>query len=238
MPAQPANAEIIDCIVGLSRKLLAEDENITGVLQEVAAAGCALLANCSAASVTLVEDGRPRTVAATDERAVAVDEKQYEADEGPCLTASRTERVVRIDSMCEERRWEAARRAAAGRGFASLLSVPFVLPDARAFGALNLYSEIEAGFSAEDEQVCQEFTTHASAVVANARAYWSAVENARQLTAAMESRATIEQAKGILIAARGCTAEEAFEVLREASRRQNRKLRDVAHDVVEAARGE
>jgi AmiR/NasT family two-component response regulator len=52
---------------------------------------------------------------------------------------------------------------------------------------------------------------------------------------AMESRAVIEQAKGVLMAQRRLDAEAAFEVLREASQRYNRKLRDIASGIVRSA---
>jgi len=65
--------------------------------------------------------------------------------------------------------------------------------------------------------------------------YAAAVERADQLQHAMASRATIEQAKSIIMDRRGCTADEAFAALREASTRSNRKLRDIARFVVEGA---
>lgn len=53
------------------------------------------------------------------------------------------------------------------------------------------------------------------------------------LRKAMESRADIEQAKGIIMATMRCTADEAFDVLRQQSQHVNRKLRDVARDLIE-----
>lgn len=47
---------------------------------------------------------------------------------------------------------------------------------------------------------------------------------------------TIEQAKGILIGQEGYSDEEAFDVLKSASMRENRKLRDIAADLVRSAR--
>jgi AmiR/NasT family two-component response regulator len=70
--------------------------------------------------------------------------------------------------------------------------------------------------------------------VANAEARWQLSEQARNMRLAMESRAVIEQAKGVLMAQRKLTAEQAFEVLREASQRYNRKLRDIASGIVES----
>jgi hypothetical protein len=49
----------------------------------------------------------------------------------------------------------------------------------------------------------------------------------------MESRAVIEQAKGIIMAANRCSPEAAFDILRRASQHQNRKLRDIAEEIVE-----
>ena len=57
---------------------------------------------------------------------------------------------------------------------------------------------------------------------------------AEQMQRALESRARIEQAKGVLMAARGCTEEEAFAVLVELSQSANRKLRDVAQALVDS----
>jgi AmiR/NasT family two-component response regulator len=45
----------------------------------------------------------------------------------------------------------------------------------------------------------------------------------------------IEQAKGVLTAQQGCPPEDAFQLLVAASQRANRKLRDIAQDVVDAA---
>ena len=48
----------------------------------------------------------------------------------------------------------------------------------------------------------------------------------------MSSRAVIEQAKGVLMAEQGCLPEEAFELLRAASQRENVKLREIAERIV------
>jgi AmiR/NasT family two-component response regulator len=60
-------------------------------------------------------------------------------------------------------------------------------------------------------------------------------EKARNMRIAMDTRAVIEQAKGVLMAQRHVDADQAFELLREASQRYNRKLRDIASGIVEGA---
>jgi AmiR/NasT family two-component response regulator len=52
----------------------------------------------------------------------------------------------------------------------------------------------------------------------------------------LETLPTIEQAKGILIGREGYSDDEAFDVLRSASMRQNRKLRDIAADLIRNTR--
>jgi AmiR/NasT family two-component response regulator len=71
--------------------------------------------------------------------------------------------------------------------------------------------------------------------VANARSYWRNDELRRNLESALETRGVIDQAKGILIAREGITADVAFDVLKRASQRTNRKLHQIAQEMVEAA---
>jgi AmiR/NasT family two-component response regulator len=65
--------------------------------------------------------------------------------------------------------------------------------------------------------------------------YRAAVLEAEQLREAMRSRAVIEQAKGVLMARRRCSPDEAFDVLREVSQTSNTKLREVARALVDEA---
>ena len=49
---------------------------------------------------------------------------------------------------------------------------------------------------------------------------------------ALQSQPVIEQAKGLLMAQHGCTPDQAFAMLMQASQRENRKLRDVARAMI------
>ena len=55
---------------------------------------------------------------------------------------------------------------------------------------------------------------------------------AEDMRRAMETRAVIEQAKGIIIGQQHCTPERAFELLTRLSQSSHRKLRDCAADMV------
>jgi hypothetical protein len=119
----------------------------------------------------------------------------------------------------------------------SSLSVPLNLARESTSGGFNVYGSVSAGFSDNDEHLCQAFAAQASIVVSNAQAYWASLELSANLSKAMESRAVIEQAKGILMTTYRVTADDAFDLLVARSQTENRKLRDIASDLVQQARG-
>ena len=139
---------------------------------------------------------------------------------------------MRIDDLAADERWPSLRDVGLHRGVASTLSVPLLLEDGDTYGAVNLYSTTTHGFSQDDATVAEGFAEHAAVVVANVVAYWAVFDLSRNLRAAMEHRGVIEQAKGIMMAAMRCSADEAFEMLRRRSQTENRKLRDIAIEIV------
>jgi AmiR/NasT family two-component response regulator len=80
------------------------------------------------------------------------------------------------------------------------------------------------------------FAAQTALVLMNAQAYWDSHSLDETLGQLSEARAVIEQAKGVLMAQRGVDAEQAFEILRDASQRYNRKLREIAQGIVESTR--
>ncbi len=69
--------------------------------------------------------------------------------------------------------------------------------------------------------------------MANVWLYEEAMRTTENLRAALESRAVIEQAKGILMERLKVTADRAFDTLVRVSNDTNTKLRDVAQAVVD-----
>lgn len=139
-----------------------------------------------------------------------------------------------IASTTEPGPWPEFLRAAADQGIHSTLSLPLVVGDA-SVGAMNLYATEPEVFDEPARQAATLFASHAAIVLANAQAYWDAHDLSTGLGEAMEHRAVIEQAKGILMGSQGCDEEAAFQLLVRASQRENVKLRDVARRIVEAA---
>lgn len=218
----------------LSQFLVAK-QSMGDTLLEVSQIATDAVAAAEMAGITMLGDrGRPTTAVFTDPEAPEIDVAQYESGAGPCLDAWRTQRVVRIDDVAaESERYPAFAKTATAHGVESVLSLPLVA-GSNGLGALNLYARVREGFTEDDETLGIELASAASIVLANASAYWEANQLSEQLSQAMRSRAVIEQAKGILMGrAPNMTPDDAFDVLRKASQRENVKLREVAQRVVD-----
>ena len=213
------------------------DTPLTDLLDRVTQLACRTIPDCGLAGITMSQNGAFQTPVYTDPRAPRVDQAQYDHDSGPCLDAYRTGEVFTIADTVVDARWPHFSKAAAQERIRSTLSVPMDVSGncTEVVGALNLYSEAPDAFGAEAVASTQSFAQQAALVVANAQAYWGAKAESAQLQQAMESRAVIEQAKGVLMAQSGIDAERAFEALRGASQRENRKLRDIAGEIVRRA---
>jgi GAF domain-containing protein len=187
------------------------------------------------AGISLLDDsGKPTTAVFTDQSAPEIDAGQYESGRGPCLDAWRERRVVRIDDMAAAvGDYPEFAKAAVAHDVQSTLSLPLVAGD-RGIGALNLYARVLNGFTADDEAIGVELAAAAAIVLANASDYWQASQLGEQLSQAMQSRAVIEQAKGMLMAqSPKLDPDAAFDLLRRASQRENVKLRDIAQRIVD-----
>jgi GAF domain-containing protein len=140
--------------------------------------------------------------------------------------------VLRVDDMRTEVRWPRYAARVVDTGVRSSLSVPLPYQEAT-IGALNIYSGSPGSFATPESLDAGLKVAEAVAVaVVNADAHAQLTEHARNMRLAMDSRAVIEQAKGVLMAQRHIDADQAFEVLRDASQRYNRKLRDLAAGIV------
>jgi GAF domain-containing protein len=210
------------------------ETNLDGVLHRVAQLAKRTIAGAEEVSVTLVRDNGAHTAAYTGQIALTLDEWQYKEGRGPCLDAAASSSTVSVPDLSGADRWPVYRRRALEAGVHSSLSVGLPVHDT-VTGALNIYSAKPEAFDQDAVIVAQTFSSYAAVALANAHLYEASATLAQQMQAAMEHRAVIEQAKGILIGGRGCTSEEAFMILRKLSQDTNRKLHDVAAALVAKA---
>jgi len=225
--------ELAVVLDSLTDVLLGEDD-LPVALQRVVDLAVRTVPGCQAAGITLLRDGRPTTAAYTDERTLAVDRRQYDEGEGPCLDAALHRRINRVDVEEAAERWPGFAAAARAVGVRSFLAAPVTVHESP-IGALNLYSPDHDGFSAVDEAFLGLFTAQAGIVLAGHQRHVEARALAEQMRTAMASRAVIEQAKGVLVERYHTDAETAFAMLRRESQDRNVKLRDLAEALVAGA---
>jgi GAF domain-containing protein len=206
------------------------DGTLGDTLLRVSEMACSITpATC--AGITLLVDGVARTGVFTHPDAPEIDEAQYRSGEGPCMYAFHNQKTYRIDDTASDTRWPEFAAAALGHGIYATLSVPLAARGA-AIGALNLYAAEVGAFTGAHEEAVQVFAGQASIALANAQVYWDARELSENLSEAIKTREVISQAVGILMVTSGRTPDDAFQILASASQRENRKVRDIAAEVV------
>jgi GAF domain-containing protein len=226
---------VVESLAALSQFFVG-DAQLDETVQRVVALAEAALPNATMTGITMLVEERPCTAFFSDERAPEIDQAQYEEGDGPCLHAFRHAETISIDDLEHDQRWPKFRDRAFGYGVRSTLSLPMVGSERDPIGALNFYSDRTGGFGAADEELGSQLARQAAFVLANTRAYWDSRDLAVRIQDAQAARAVIEQAKGMLMAASGIDEDQAFGMLVSASQRENRKLRDVAAEIV-ARRG-
>ncbi|SNS69047.1 GAF domain-containing protein [Geodermatophilus saharensis] len=227
---QPANAvEALERLGRLSLRELSMDS----LLQTVADLSRAVLPGRPETSVTLLVRDKPTLMASTGQLAVDLDERQYERDHGPCLHAARSGEVTEVADTRTDPRWRDYLSRAVERGCLSSLSIPLRIDeDHQVSGALNIYARDADAFDEDSRSAATRFGPYAAVAAGNLYAYQSARDMADNLQRALESRAVIDQAKGVLVERYKITPDQAFQLLAQASMHANRKVRDIADHLV------
>jgi GAF domain-containing protein len=219
-------------------KIMLGEQPLSATLERVAELAQQTIPGAAEVSVTLLQDGVAASMAFTGPVAAQLDERQYESGFGPCMDAATSGGTITIDDTADSPTYPDFARLAARRGVRHTMSIG--LPVQRqTIGALNVYGTDETPFDAAQQELGTAFASYAAVAVANAGVYATTATLAANLQRALDSRAVIDQAKGILMARRGLSAEAAFDELSRQSQVTNRKLRDLAQDLVdEVERGD
>lgn len=223
------DAELAPVLARVAQTLAVEKE-LTATILRACQLAVETIDACEHADLIIVTPSGTLTVpATTDWVGIRVVSFEAEYGEGPCIDAFRTGSLVDAPDLDAETRWPRfTRRCIADTPVRSGLGVPLLVGD-RPIGALDLYSVTPHAFHDEDRAAAALFAAHAAVA-------FEAARERVQLEQALASRDVIGQAKGILMAQSHITADEAFDLLRRASQRLNRKLNVVAQDIVDQNR--
>ncbi|GAB4083344.1 GAF and ANTAR domain-containing protein [Modestobacter muralis] len=228
-PNEPLPAKTDRALQDLSALTLRRHSMDT-LLQAVVDATASTLPGHVDSSISVLIGSRPATAVYTGQLALDLDESQYERGHGPCLHAATTGELVEITDARTETRWPDYTPRAVERHALSSLSVP--LPMEGLHAGLNIYATEADAFDDATQSAAREFARSAAAAIANMYDYQTARDIAANLELALQSRAVIDQAKGILMERQKLTADQAFQTLAYASQAANVKLRDIADHLV------
>jgi GAF domain-containing protein len=235
MPDGHGQLHVVE-IAALLRELTAlviTNDDLDRALDALAATSARVAPGAAWCTITLIQAGAATTAGRSGPLPPDVDGIQYRTGDGPCLAAIQGREMVVSDDLATETRWPAWRAAAVGHGIAGVLSVPLDIDD-HVIGALSLYT-------AEPEMLPPDVQLGAMLVAEHAGLLLAAVlergrlhGRAAHLNDALASGAEVNRAIGIVMAQRGCGAEEALEVLRQASDTLHAPLAEVADRLVRA----
>jgi len=184
------------------------------------------LAPCDIASVSLRRQRDIETTYATDRIAELAHDRQRELGEGPCLDVEWGDDGLSIvPDLADEDRWPRWSPRARELGLRSLLAVKLFTRE-RTVGALDLYSSTLRDYEEDDIFSARMIAERVSVSLGHA-------QEQETLWEAVRARHEIGQAQGILMERFQINADTAFAVMRRYSQEKNRKLRDVATDVIE-----
>jgi hypothetical protein len=190
---------------------------------------------CSGAHAAVWRDGEMISSAATHPDLAHLADVQLKTGDGPVMAAADARAAVSCPDTLDESRWPGYAEAALRCGVRCSVHLVRELP--RGALVLSLFSVRPGVLDEGSDPVADMLAAFGSAMLTNATAYNQAQRTASQLKDAVVARSVVDQAKGILMHALGCDADDALRRLRAESQRRHVKVTEVASEVVAAHSG-
>jgi GAF domain-containing protein len=182
--------------------------------------------DCAYAGVILVrKGGAVETFAATHELVAHLDQVQFEQGEGPDIDIITDRHGVLVPDVRAETRWPAWARQVGEAGIRSMVGTR-LHTSSHVIGSLNAYDPAPGHFDVDDQAVAHLLARHAAVAMDTAT-------DAANLWKAIDARALVGQAQGILMERFRVDADQAFAILRRYSQDHNVKLHTVARRLID-----
>jgi transcriptional regulator with GAF, ATPase, and Fis domain len=225
---------LANAFVGLADTLVA-DYDVIELAQQLIDSTMTLLPIDAAGILLGDPKGELHVFASSSEQTRLLELFQVEANAGPCLEAYRTGQPVLVaDLAADGARWPAFAERADEYALRAVTALPLRLRSER-IGALNLFRSEAGLMEAADVAVAQALADVATIGILHQRVLTQSELVNQQLQTALNTRLIIEQAKGVLAERGTIDMDRAFNLLRGHARNNNRRLADLARDVVNGA---
>jgi hypothetical protein len=217
--------EVVAVLHELAASVLRSDD-VEEALGHVARVACGAVPGGPGGRITLLQDGRPAANASVGEVPAGLDELQYSHGEGPWIQAVASRVMVVVDDLDASRRWPGWSRAALAAGIRSVCSLPITVDEHR-LGLLNLYARRPGAFGETHQQVLMPLAEQAGLLLS--AGWWQVARRGPARTDRTGADVVlVERAVGVLMAQRGCSAEQARAALTEAAGGHAERLREIA----------
>lgn len=229
MPADPAALK-----TGVARlaRLDPSAVEIQSLLEEVVQAAHGFFGLCGAGFMIIDEGNSLRSVAASDHAGAMLEQVQRETGEGPCIDAFVTGATTCCTDLGDDLRYRRVGPALAAQGVRAVLGVP-IRVGGGPIGSLNVYVDQPHEWTDEEVAALDTYGQLLSRLLAAALVAEQQGQLADQLQHALNYRVVIERAVGYLMASHQVHAVDAFDRLRRAARDRQRRVADLARDVLE-----
>src|SRR5829696_3785857 len=206
-------------------------DSLAEALQEIMAVAIPLLRADGAGLMLAERQGALRWVTATNQAERAFEQAERDLGEGPCIDAFTAGQLVWTSNLRADPRWPRLGPAARTNQIRGVLSAPVVLGD-QPIGTCNALTTATRDWTEADAGAVRPFAVMLGRLIGSISDARHKTELTTQLQYALSSRVLIEQAKGVLMEREGIDAEQAFELLRHRARSSERKLADVARELL------
>jgi hypothetical protein len=224
-----------DLAVGAASLLATAASSEPSSLRRLAGLAVQQVNGCSAATVVLWRDGEPAVVTSSHPEPPALIWAQLRAGRGPILDALASGDPVSCEDTLADEQWPEYAAAALSLGVRSSITLPYRgAPDSF---TLSLFAARPGAMDTAQIPLAELLVAFGGAALAAVSDYDEAQRTAVQLRDAADSRSLVDQAKGILMHALGCSADEALDRMRQVSQRNNMRTTEVAATIIGARAG-
>jgi GAF domain-containing protein len=212
-------------------------EGLMEALQHVLESTRRLFAASGAGFMMVDESALLRAVAATDEPGRRLEERQEEEGHGPCVDALTFDHVVSTDDLAGDERWPELLPDLPEAGVRAVLGAPIHVSGVPV-GSLNVYRDHPTGWSDGEVSALQSYAALIGSLLRSALHAREGERLSQQLQHALDHRVQIERAVGVVMGRHRVDAVTAFNQLRDVARRRQKKVIDVAFEVLEGLTGD
>lgn len=204
-----------------------------GLLRLACGSAVQALSASGAAVTVMTGDGVRGVGAASDVGSEGLEELQFTLGEGPCIEAYASRRPILVPDLADGAmtRWPAYAPAVVERGVRAVFAFPLQIGAAR-LGVLDVFRDRAGALTTDELRHAVLLADATVTALLDQHEHVVGVAGRADLAEVVEDRAELFQAQGMVMVQLGVSLGEAMARMRAYAYAENRRLSEVAHDVV------